>query len=268
MLRYISGISTLFLMCSAVQAGTLCTLIADAHTQEVIVKKGECSQRVTPASTFKIALSLMGYDSGFLKDATTPTLAYKTGDPDWGGAMWLRPTNPNDWIKYSVVWYSQRITHHLGEPRVSDYAQAFGFGNADISGDPGKQNGLDRAWISSSLKISPVEQVDFLTKLVNRQLPVSQHAVEMTSRITEVAQLPGGWEVHGKTGTAFPRDANGASDEAHGYGWFVGWATKGNQTLVFTRLRQDEQADPMPAGKRVRDEILAEWPEITASYSN
>ena len=99
MLRYISGISTLFLMCSAVQAGTLCTLIADAHTQEVIVKKGECSQRVTPASTFKIALSLMGYDSGFLKDATTPTLAYKTGDPDWGGAMWLRPTNPNDWIK-------------------------------------------------------------------------------------------------------------------------------------------------------------------------
>lgn len=77
MLRYISGISVLFLMCSAVQAGTLCTLIADAHTQEVIVKKGECGQRVTPASTFKIALSLMGYDAGFLKDATTPTLTYK-----------------------------------------------------------------------------------------------------------------------------------------------------------------------------------------------
>jgi beta-lactamase class D len=42
---------------------------------------------------------------------------------------------------------------------------------------------------------------------INRELPVSERAVAMTSQITEVATM-GGWDIHGKTGTGFPaRDA-------------------------------------------------------------
>ncbi|MFX5793638.1 penicillin-binding transpeptidase domain-containing protein, partial [Acinetobacter baumannii] len=49
-------------------ARTLCTVIADAASGNVLMQEGDCATRVTPASTFKIALSLMGFDAGILKD--------------------------------------------------------------------------------------------------------------------------------------------------------------------------------------------------------
>jgi beta-lactamase class D len=253
------------LAASAAQARTICTVIADAGAGKVLVQQGDCSQRVTPASTFKIAISLMGFDSGFLKDEHSPTLPYREGYVDWGGAAWRQPTDPTRWIKYSVVWFSQRVTHFLGEARLHKYASDFGFGNADVSGDPGKNNGLDNSWISSSLKISPLEQIAFLQKIVNRQLPVTPHAFDMTSQITEVTQLPDGWDIHGKTGTAFPHNADGTDDEAHGQGWFVGWATKGSHTLVFARLIQDEKKGPSWPGPEARNTFLKEMPSLADS---
>ena len=35
------------------------------------------------ASTFKIAISLMGFDATFLQDEHSPALPYQPGDPDW-----------------------------------------------------------------------------------------------------------------------------------------------------------------------------------------
>ena len=73
---------------STVYARTICTVVADASTRQILVQQGDCSSRVTPASTFKIAISLMGFDSGFLKDAHAPRLPYRDGYVDWGGAAW------------------------------------------------------------------------------------------------------------------------------------------------------------------------------------
>ena len=209
----------------------------------------------------------MGFDNGFLTDAHTPVLSFKAGDPDWGGANWRQPTDPTRWLKYSVVWYSQRVTHALGEERVTDYARKFGFGNADFSGDPGKSNGLDRAWIASSLQVSPYEQVTFLRMLVTRQLPVSTRAMAQAEEVVEVSAGGDGWQVHGKTGMAYPRDASGGTDVAHGYGWYVGWATKGTRTLLVARLDQDEHADPTPTGLRTRAALLAGWRAMADAFS-
>lgn len=240
-------------------AKTLCTVIADANTSQTLIQQGDCSTRVTPASTFKIAISLMGFDSGVLKTEHDPVLPYREGYVDWGGALWREPTDPARWIKYSVVWFSEQVTQSLGQARFQQYATAFHYGNEDVSGDPGKQNGVMGSWIDSSLRISPLEQVAFLKKVVNRQLPVTAHAYDMTEHITEVTTLPDGWDIHGKTGTGSP-GAVGAFDRAHAYGWFVGWARKGTRTLVFARLIQDEQAKDTPAGIRARDAFLQEWP--------
>lgn len=248
----------------AVHARTICTVVTNAVQSAVLLKQGDCSTRVTPASTFKIALSLMGFDSGFLTDGHAPALPYRDGYPDWGGEAWRQQTDATRWMKYSVVWFSQQVTHALGEKRLQRYAAEFQYGNADVSGDAGKHNGLERAWISSSLKISPLEQVAFLGKLVNRQLPVSPHAFDMTKQIVEVTRLPGGWDVHGKTGMAYPRQADGNFDKAHPYGWFVGWAIKGSHTLVFARLIQDDRREPGTAGVRARDAFLAELPALAA----
>lgn len=238
---------------------TLCTIIMDASDGRVLLERGDCRTRVTPASTFKIPLAVMGFDSGFLTDAHAPVLSYKVGDPDWGGEAWRQPTDPMRWLKYSVVWYSQRVTHALGEARVTDYARRFGFGNADLSGDPGQGNGLDRAWIASSLKVSPYEQVAFVRRLVAHQLPVSAQAMSKAEEVVEVSPAGDGWQVHGKTGTAYPRDVSGGIDRSRGYGWYVGWATKRERTLAFARLDQDRRADPLPTGLRTRAALLASW---------
>lgn len=246
-------------------AGTLCTIVMDTANGRVLLEQGNCRTRVTPASTFKVPLAVMGFDSGFLIGAHAPVLSYKPGDPDWGGEAWRQPTDPTRWLKYSVVWYSQRVTHALGVERLTDYARKFGFGNADLSGDPGRDNGLDRAWIASSLKVSPYEQVAFLRQLATRRLPVSVRAMVEAEKVVEVSPAGDGWEVHGKTGTAYPRDARGVTDEAHGYGWFVGWATKGERTLALARLDQDERAAPLPTGLRTRAALLETWSATTAA---
>ncbi len=260
--RTAAGLAAAMLFAGHTQAATLCTAMVDAQSGSVLLEEGNCVDRVTPASTFKIAISLMGYDAGFLKDEHTPSLPFRVGYVDWGGAPWRQDTDPSRWMQYSVVWYSQQVAHALGQEKFQKYAKAFSYGNADVSGDPGKNNSLERSWISSSLKISPLEQLGFLRKLVIGHLPVSKQAIEMTSKLTRLDDLPGGWQLHGKTGAAFPRKADGSFDEAHGYGWFVGWATKGERTIVFARLVQDEQKGQQSAGLRTRDAMLKELPAM------
>ena len=256
--------ATLLAMGSAVPAArarTICTAMADAATGAVVMRKGNCQTRVTPASTFKIAISLMGYDRGFLKDEHVPALPFRAGYPDWL-PEWRRTTDPTRWIEYSVVWFSQQVTQALGEARFRRYVDEFQYGNRDVSGDPGRHDGLTRAWLSSSLKISPLEQLTFLESLVERRLPVTPHALEMTARITQVAVLPNGWDIHGKTGTGSPGLANGADEQAQAYGWFVGWATKGPRAFVFARLIQVDQREPVRAGIQARSAFLRELPAL------
>lgn len=245
---------------AAAQAKTICTVVADAAGSRPLLEEGDCRSRVTPASTFKIPLAVMGFDSGFLTDAHSPKLPFRKGYPDWGGEAWKQPTDARRWLKYSVVWFSQQVTLFLGSQRLQRYAADFGYGNADVSGDPGKDNGLERAWISSSLKISPLEQIAFLQKLVDGQLPASAKAMAMTREVVEATPLGNGWTVHGKTGGAYPRQADGTLDRARGWGWFVGWATKGEERLVFARLIQDEKRNPVSPGLRARAAFLEEFP--------
>ena len=250
------------LLARGAEAHTVCTVVADAMSGKVLKQDGDCATRVTPASTFKIAISLMGFDSGYLKDAHDPTLPYRKGYVDWGGAEWLKPTDPARWIKYSVVWFSQQVTAHLGAARFQKYADAFDYGNRDLSGDPGKHDGLQRAWIGSSLKIAPLEEARFLEKLTTRKLPVSGHAFDMTEEITRMDPLPNGWSLNGKTGSAFPKLADGSNDEAHGWGWFVGWSRKDGRTLVFARLIQDDEKMAVSGGLRARESLIAELPAM------
>lgn len=246
------------------EARIICTIVADAASNEIILEKGDCKMRVTPASTFKVPLAVIGYDSGFLENAEEPVLPFMKGDPDWGGDAWRQPTTPRRWMEYSVVWYSQRITEFLGYAQLRDYAEAFGYGNADMTGDPGKDNGLERAWIASSLKISPSEQVTFLKKLVNHELPVSTDAMDAAMEIVEGRDIADGWRAQGKTGMAYSQKPDGTRNYSRPWGWYVGWARRDDRTVVFVRLIQDEKKQEPRASLRARDSILDELPGILA----
>ncbi len=236
-----------------------CTEMVDAASGRRLVHEGQCDERVTPASTFNIAVSLMGYDSGILRDEHTPRLPFRPGYADWNRS-WRAPTDPASWIKNSVLWYAQQVVAQLGAARFQRYITGFDYGNADLSGDAGEDNGLTLSWVSSSLQISPVEQVAFLRKVVNRTLPLSATAYDMTLRILPAETLANGWEVHGKTGTAMPVLADGTDDKNHQYGWFVGWASKQQRTIVFARLVRDQRRQADSAGPRLKQAFLSELP--------
>jgi len=252
------AMSVLFLT-EAASAATTCTLIVDADTGATLVRVGDrCDQRLTPASTFKIPLSLMGFDSGILHDANRPAWPYKEGYPAWID-LWKRTTTPQTWLRDSVVWYSQVLTGRLGADRFQRYVDGMHYGNGDVTGDAGRGNGLTAAWLSSSLRISASEQVDFLRRMIHRQLPVSRSAIERTMAIMPVTST-GGWRVRGKPGTGLRQLADGSNDRDRHVGWFVGWAQRrGGRTLVFARLVEDEHSEPTRAGLRARDSFLADW---------
>lgn len=245
----------------AAAAEVVCTLVADAHTGAIIVEHGDCGSRVTPASTFKIPLAVMAFDAGILTDATAPVMQFRPGDPDWGGANWTRDTDPASWMQFSVLWYSQRIAQAMGAEELTRYARDFGYGTADFSGDPGFDNGLERAWIASSLLISPREQATFLRALVLGDLPVRPDAMRHAREIVERHEV-GGWVIQGKTGTAYPRRADRSFDYARGWGWYVGWAQQDDRELVFVRLTQARQRLDGSPGNLTRDAFLQEWSDL------
>lgn len=237
------------------QTRTICTLVVEVDTGAELAREGDCAGRMSPASTFKIAIALMGFDSGVLKSPEEPELPFQEGYVDWR-PEWREPATPARWMQYSVVWYSQQITERLGPERFQAYVDAFDYGNRDLSGDPGKDNGLTHAWLSSSLQIAPDEQVAFLRKLVGGRLPVKASAVENTAAIMDHDAQQGGWRLWGKTGAGLPRGPDGNVVRGTPFGWFVGWASRDGRTVAFARLIQDSARQKTPPGFRARDTLI------------
>ena len=241
-------------MSSGTPAPLDCTVMVDAGSGAAVVREGTCDQRVTPASTFKIAISLMGFDSGVLRDERTPYLPYRQSYAA-GNPSWRHGTDPARWLRESVAWYSDQVRSRLGAAAVRSYVEAFDYGNRGLPGATGVNDMVALSELSPTLKISPIEQTVFLRKLVNRSLPVSAHAYDTTARLLKVGTLANGWEVYGKTGTANTRLPDGSEDSI---GWFVGWANKGGRTLVFARLLQQPVRTDGYGGPLTRDAFLSE----------
>ena len=239
-------------------AATTCTLVVDAATGATVLRSGDrCETPLTPASTFKIPLSLIGFESGILRDAERPAWPYKDEYQTWNDD-WKVTTTPRTWLRDSVVWYSQVLTRRLGDATFKQYVTALGYGNRDVSG------GLTTAWLSSSLRITAVEQVAFVRRMIRRELPVSRAAIDRTMAIMPMAST-GSWRIHGKTGTGSQRRPDGTNDSDRQVGWFVGWAQRDGRTLVFTRVIEDERPERVRAGLRARDMLLADWPTLVTS---
>jgi beta-lactamase class D len=251
---------------SAVAAEPACLLLMAADSGKVLLQQGaQCDVRNSPASTFKIALGVIGYDAGVLSDAHTPAWPYKEEYAAWVDS-WKTTIDPTSWQRESVVWYSREITRRLGAERFQRYVDLFDYGNRDLSGDPGQNNGLSKSWISSSLKISPREEAAFLRKFLNKELPVAREAVDRTIAIVPQYPLPDAWTAHGKTGAGFQSAADGKLDRDRQFGWFVGWAQKDDRRLIFATLIKDDAKIAGPAGLRARDELLAGLPRLLNGF--
>lgn len=244
MKKYFVLLTMLFCLSSQVFGTTKCFIVQE--NEKILIQEGDCDSRHAPCSTFKIALALMGFDSCLLTDEIHPQLDFKQGYVDYIES-WKQPHNPTTWIKNTCIWYSQVLTQKLGMEKFQEYVTKFKYGNLDISGDTGQNNGLTNCWLSSSLRISGLEQLKFLQDLLGNKLPISKKAQELTRNILFVENLPNGWELYGKMGYgSLPN-----SDRK--IGWFVGWIEKENRKVVFVHYIEDDQKMPTHAGPRARE---------------
>jgi beta-lactamase class D len=255
-------ILVLLALCIKTEAKTKCFIVSENN--KIIHQEGNCYCRYAPCSTFKIAISLMGYDAGFLINEDSPTLPFKNGYVDWLD-QWKQDHTPRLWLKNSCVWYSQIITQHLGMEKFKNYVEKLDYGNGDVSGDLGKKNGLTNCWLSSSLRISPHEQIVFLQKLLNNQHPVSTKAQETTKHIMFVEDLENGWKLYGKTGNGHLLADDHSTKLERQIGWFVGWIEKEGRQLVFAYLIVDEDKQETYASYRAKNAVKHRIIELVKS---
>jgi beta-lactamase class D len=231
---------------SAIRASS-CFLLYEMGVGEV--SRGPaagCGARVTPASTFKIPHALAALDAGVVlgPDASFPydgaPVAFDT---------WRRDHTLASAMKYSVVWYFQRVARVLGPEREQAYLDRLEYGNRDAS------SGLDSFWLGGSLRIAPDEQERFLVRLYQNALPVSEGAMQTVRSI--LVQPPGvvvnasgehpfavpwpeGAVLSAKTGST--DDDLGASVR-----WLVGHVDRKPRSWVFVSCVVGPHLDPLAA---------------------
>lgn len=246
MKKIVLFLGSLILCANQAFASELCFIAKENN--KVLRSENDCVTQYAPQSTFKIALSLIGFDSGILKDKNSPIWPLPQGtDPYINTCQGNH--NPRTWMRDSCLWYSRILTTKLGLERFQNYVTKFSYGNKDLSG------GLTDSWVSSSLKISPDEQTIFLQKLVDHKFPISTSAYDKTKEIMFIQEMAGGWKLYGKTGNGIQIDKAGNKTELQ-HGWFVGYIEKNSRRIVFASHIVDSDKQNTFASFRARNEAL------------
>jgi beta-lactamase class D len=206
-------------------------LAADSYT---VHDRQRAQTRYVPASTFKIANSLIGLATGVVDnvDQVLPYGGGPTRRPEWAQDMSLR-----DAIRVSNVPVYQGLARRIGIERMRTGLRAFEYGNMD----PGTV--VDTFWLDGPLNISAYEQTVFLDKLVQDSLPAPKAAM---AAVRAILRQEGSSELYAKTGWGAPP---GAGD----IGWWVGWVKKDGKLYTFALnldITNDETgAKRIPLGK-------------------
>jgi beta-lactamase class D len=133
-----------------------------------------------------------------------------------------------DGIRVSNVPVFQELARRIGLPRMTENITAFRYGNQQV-GDV-----VDRFWLDGPLKISAIEQAEFLARFASGKLPVDARHLAAVEQITlfEDSKM-----LHAKTGWMPP------------IGWWVGWGRNGDALFTFA-LNMDIPRDS-DAPKRI-----------------
>lgn len=202
--------------------------------------KERSEKRLSPCSTFKIPNSLIGLETGVIEDEKFMI--------KWDGTKrpieaWNQNHTLQTAISNSVVWYYQELASRVGEDRMQKYVHEIHYGNEDITG------GITKFWLQSSLKISAVEQVDFLYRLYRSDLPFSGRSMDITRSIIKLAETDG-CMFYGKTGSGLGAIIDEKPKTV--LGWFVGYVVRKDREGVYVFATNIEGEDGA-SGKKARE---------------
>ena len=182
--------------------------------------------RVAPNSTYKIYDALFGLEEGVI----TPENTFIAWDgKNYPFDTWNTDQTLQSAMSNSVNWYFQSLNEQLGVPSVNKYIQQIKYGNENMSGN------FSSYWMESSLKISPIEQIELLTKLQNNSFGFAPENVNAVKDAIFLSSSDAG-TFYGKTGT-------GRVDGQDVNGWFIGYIETADNTYFFaTNIGADSDA--------------------------
>lgn len=168
-----------------------------------------------PASTYKIPNSLIALETKVIKDENEII--------EWDGKVrfvdqWNKDQNLQSAIRYSCVWFYQELSRRIGRDRMQLYVDSINYGNCKL-GDQ-----IDTFWLEGDIRISPIEQVDFLTAFLNRQLPFKNRTIDTVEKILLIDST-NTYRLYAKTGWT----ARVSSQ----VGWYVGFVKRNNEIWIF-----------------------------------
>ncbi len=193
--------------------GTIVLASADGAHQYV-ANPGRAATPLLPASTFKIPNTLIALAEGVLHEQDV----FHWDGRDTGVAAWNQDHTLATAFRASCVWCYQQLARRVGQAAYVRYLRELQYGNQR----PGPN--LTTFWLDGDLRISALEQIEFLRRVYAQAPPIPPAAYAVLRRIMVVEKTPTG-VLRGKTG--WTRRADGE------HGWFVGYVETPAGTWFF-----------------------------------
>jgi len=196
-----------------------------------------------PASTFKIVNSLIGIQTGVIRDTNVviPWDHVVRDVPEWNQDLSMKRA-----FQVSCVPWFQELARRIGRDTMKKWIDTLGYGNKDISGP------IDTFWLNNHLKITPDEQLGLAKKLYFDQLPFFQRTQKLV-RGMMLMESNANYQLSYKTGWA-------SRENGHALGWMVGWVEENKHPYFF--VLNLESSDPKfnmrPARMAILKGILAQ----------
>jgi len=175
-----------------------------------------CDTGYIPASTFKIPHSLIAMEEGVVSDTNK---VIKWDGHEWPAKSWNQDQTLRLAIKNSCVWVYTGFAEQIPIEKYYNYVKSFDYGNKNLIGQP------TRFWLAGLLRISANQQVEFLQKFYNYNLPVSHRSIDIVKDIIVIEQN-NLYKLNGKTGGGMLTDTDYIM-------WLVGYIEKGNKVYYY-----------------------------------
>lgn len=152
--------------------------------------KERCSQRFSPASTFKIFNSLVALETTVAPDEQLLIKwdGVKRSNEDWNKDLTMAQA-----FKVSALPYYQEIARRIGKERMQHYLDTVKYGNMEIG------DSIDAFWVNDRLRITADEQVGFIKRLYHTELPFNERAQRIVRGMMLQQEAPN-YKLYYKTG--------------------------------------------------------------------
>jgi len=182
-----------------------------------------------PASTFKIINMLIALETNTIKDenavvrwpGSIDTIKYGYR-PDI-----YRDISVKEAFQVSAGWAFIELAKKIDRATYQKFLEESGYGNVNLI-----EKGED-FWNFGAMGISPINQVEFLKRLYDGNLPFSNRNMDIVKKVM-ITEKEKDYIIRSKTGWTMEHNMN--------TGWWVGYLESGKNVYFFaTRLIQDRK---------------------------